>query len=153
MTKFCIDSFLQAEVSRPKTAGPWEVWGSLWYIPSLPPASPVSLQLGFLHQHKRQNQAAKAPLPWYTNVTFGVEVMWQLPTTASPHPIWLPSWHSVLPSSTPLSKRRSVPPHLRHRVGGTSTYGYSVGRIPGIVRDNEGEQESDDEDLGGWWWI
>ena len=25
------------------------------------------------------------------NVTFGVEVMWQLPTTASPHPVWLPS--------------------------------------------------------------
>ena len=39
------------------------------------------------------------------NVTFGVEVMWQLPTTASPHPVWLPSW-------------RSVPPHLRHWVGG-----------------------------------
>ena len=52
-------------------------------------------------------------------------------------------------SSTPLSRRRSVPSHLRHRVGGTSTYGYSVGRVPGIVRDDEGEQESDDEDLGG----
>ena len=51
-------------------------------------------------------------------------------------------------SSTPLNRRRSVPPHLRHRVGGTSTYGYSVGRVPGIVRDDEGEQESDDKDLG-----
>ena len=52
-------------------------------------------------------------------------------------------------SSTPLSRRRSVPPHLRHKIGSTSTYGYSVGRVPGIVRDDEGEQESDDKDLGG----
>ena len=52
-------------------------------------------------------------------------------------------------SSTRLSRRRSVFPHLGHKVGGTSTYGYSVGRIPGIVRDDEGEQETDDEDLGG----
>ena len=46
-------------------------------------------------------------------------------------------------SSTPLSRRRSVPPHLRHRVGGTSTYkseGYSVGRVSGMIRDDEGEQ-------------
>ena len=52
-------------------------------------------------------------------------------------------------SSTPLSRWRLVPPHLRHRVGGTSTYGYSVRRVPGIVRDDEREQETDDEDLGG----
>ena len=53
-------------------------------------------------------------------------------------------------SSTPLSRRRSVPPYLRHRVGGTSTYKwYSVGRVSGMIRDNEGGQESDDKDLGG----
>ena len=47
---------------------------------------------------------------------FEAEVMWQLPTTTSIHPVWLPS-------------RRLVPPHLRHRVGGMSIYkseGYSV---------------------------
>ena len=46
-------------------------------------------------------------------------------------------------SSTPLSRRRSVPSHLRHRVGGTSTYKseeYSVGRVLGMIRDDEGEQ-------------
>ena len=52
-------------------------------------------------------------------------------------------------SSTPLSRRRLVPPHLRHRVGGTSTYGYFVGRVPGIVQDNKREQKTDDEDLRG----
>ena len=30
-----------------------------------------------------------------------------------------------------------------------STYWYSVGCVSGIVRDDEGEQESKDEDLGG----
>ena len=42
-------------------------------------------------------------------------------------------------SSTPLSRRRSILPHLCHKIGGTSTYGYSVERIPGIVRDDKGE--------------
>ena len=48
-----------------------------------------------------------------------------------------------------LSRRRLIPPHLRHRVGGMSTYGYSIGRVPGIVQDDEGEQGSDDEGQGG----
>ena len=39
------------------------------------------------------------------NVTFGVEVMWQPSTTTSTHPVWLLPW-------------RSVPPSLRHWVGG-----------------------------------
>ena len=54
-------------------------------------------------------------------------------------------------SSTPLSRRRSVPPYLHHRVGGTSTYkskGYFVRYISGMIRDDKGEQESDDKDLG-----
>ena len=37
-------------------------------------------------------------------------------------------------SFTPLSRRRLVPPHLRHKIGGTSTYKseeYSVGRVSG----------------------
>ena len=55
-------------------------------------------------------------------------------------------------SSTPLSRRRLVPLHLRYRVGGTSTYkseGYSIGRVLGMIRDDEGEQENEDRDLGG----
>ena len=55
-------------------------------------------------------------------------------------------------SSTPLSRRRLVPLHLYHRVGGTSTYkleGYSVGRVSGMIQDDKGEKESDDKDLGG----
>ena len=53
-------------------------------------------------------------------------------------------------SSTPLSRRRSVPPHLGHRIGGTSTYKwYSVGRVLGMIQDDEGGQESGDKDLGG----
>ena len=75
------------------------------------------------------------------NVTFGVAVTWQLPITALTHWVWLPS-------------RRSVPPHLCHKVGSTSIYkseGYSVRRVSGMIQDDEGEQESDDEALGGWW--
>ena len=52
-------------------------------------------------------------------------------------------------SSTLLSRRRLVPPHLHYRVGATSTYEYSVGRVPGIGRNDKGEQESDDKDLKG----
>ena len=55
-------------------------------------------------------------------------------------------------SSTPLSKQRSVPPHLHHRVSGMSTYKserYSVGRVSGMIQDDEREQESDNKDLGG----
>ena len=51
-----------------------------------------------------------------------------------------------------LSRRRSVLPHLHYRIGGTSTYklkGYSIGRVLGMIRDDKGEQESDDKDLGG----
>ena len=76
-------------------------------------------------------------------MTFGVEVMWQLPTKGSPYPVWLPSV-------------RSIPSYLCQRIGGTSIYkleGYSVGRISGMIQDDEGEQKSDDEDLGGWWWM
>ena len=54
-------------------------------------------------------------------------------------------------SSTPLSRQYLVPPHLRHRVGGTSTYkseGYSVRCVFGMIRDYKGEQESDDKNLG-----
>ena len=39
-------------------------------------------------------------------------------------------------SSTPLSKRRSIPPHLCHRINGTSTYKieeYSVGRVSDMI--------------------
>ena len=55
-------------------------------------------------------------------------------------------------SFMPLSRRRLFPPYLRHRVDGMSTYkseGYSVGRILGMIRDDEEKQESDDKDLGG----
>ena len=55
-------------------------------------------------------------------------------------------------SSTPLSRWRLVPPHLRHRVGGTSIYkseGYSVGRVSGMIRNDKGEQKSDHKDLRG----
>ena len=55
-------------------------------------------------------------------------------------------------SSTPLSRRRLVPPHLRHRIGGISTYKseeYSVGRVSSIMRDDKREWKCDDEDLGG----
>ena len=38
------------------------------------------------------------------NVTFGVEVMWQLPSTAPPHPVWLLSTLGFS-LSTPLSRR------------------------------------------------
>ena len=54
--------------------------------------------------------------------------------------------------SMPLSMRRLVPPHLRHRVGGTFIYKserYSVGRISGMIRDDKEEQESDDKNLEG----
>ena len=77
---------------------------------------------------------------------------------ASPHPVWLPSW-------------RSVPPHLRHwiggarflliyalRVDGTSTYrseGYPVAtdayQVWYEIWDYDREQESDDEGLRRWW--
>ena len=43
------------------------------------------------------------------NVTFGVEVMWQLLTTSSPYLVWLPLW-------------RLVPPHLCHWVGGAQFF-------------------------------
>ena len=45
-------------------------------------------------------------------------------------------------SSTPQSRWRSVPPHLCHRVGGTSTYNseaYSVGRVSGMIQDDKEE--------------
>ena len=45
-------------------------------------------------------------------------------------------------SSTPLSRRHSVYPHLCHRIGGTSTYNlekYSVGCVLGMIRDDKGE--------------
>ena len=50
----------------------------------------------------------------------------------------------------PLSRRRLVPPHLRHRVDGMSTYkleGYSVRRISGMIQDDERKWESDNKDL------
>ena len=71
-------------------------------------------------------------------MTFGVEVMWQLPITISPYLVWLLSPHSVSP-------------HLRHRVGGISTYKseeYSVECVLGMIQDDKGEQKSDDKDLG-----
>ena len=76
-------------------------------------------------------------------VTFGAESSRSrshVTTTnlSPPHPVGLPSYCLVLP-------------HLRHRVSGTSTYkleGYSIGQIPGMIRDDKGEQKSDDEDLG-----
>ena len=43
-------------------------------------------------------------------------------------------------SSTPLSRRRLVPPHLRHKIGGISTYKseeYFVGRISGMIQDDK----------------
>ena len=46
------------------------------------------------------------------NVTFGVEVMWQLLTIASSHPVWLLS-----PSVSPYLRHwvgSTFPPHLRH---------------------------------------
>ena len=52
----------------------------------------------------------------------------------------------------PLSKRRLISPYLCQRIGGTSTYkleGYSVRRVSGMIRDDKGEQESEDKDLGG----
>ena len=55
-------------------------------------------------------------------------------------------------SSMPLSKRHLVPPHLRHRIGDRSTYkseGYSVRRILDMIRNDKGEQKSDDKDLEG----
>ena len=55
-------------------------------------------------------------------------------------------------SSTSQSRRRLVPPHLCHRIGGTSIYkseGYFIGRVLGMIRDDKEKQESDDEDLGG----
>ena len=72
--------------------------------------------------------------------------------------------HSFIPSgltsiivlgsflSTPLSKWRLVLLYLCHKVGGISTYkleGYLFGRISGMIRDDKGEQKSDDKDLGG----
>ena len=76
------------------------------------------------------------------NVTFGVEVMWELLTTTSPLLVWLSLW-------------RLFPSHLCYRVGGTSIYKserYSVRRVSGIIWDDKEGKESDDEDLGGWWW-
>ena len=73
--------------------------------------------------------------------TLEAEVMWQLPTITSSHPVWFPS-------------RRLVPPHLRHRVDDTSAYKleeYPIVRTR--IRYNTKWQrraESDNKDLERW---
>ena len=49
-------------------------------------------------------------------------------------------------SSTPLSRRCSIPLYLRHRVGSTSTYkseGYFIRHVLGMIQDDKGEQCDD----------
>ena len=56
-----------------------------------------------------------------------------------PYLVCLPLWHSV-------------PPHLRHRVGNTSTYKsekYFVRHVLDMIQDDKKKQESDDKNLKG----
>ena len=94
----------------------------------------------------------------YNNVTFGAESFRSRShVTTTNHNFTSFGLTSIMvldsSSSILLTRRRLVPPHLYHKVESMFTYkskGYSVGCVSGMIRDNKGKQENDDEDLGGW---